>query len=366
MRSFTICGASSLLLAGARAFTVSPAACARLSLAQNAHRAPTRGSLSRLPSFSATPGGRRGQLQQSRLRMEAAGDSTAEKKEEGHSPPKEATGHAAGKGPQRTPEEEALSARIKEHQDGAARLSKTEEVRNLMQYSTGFGVLSTNSRSIEGYPSGSVVGFSLDEAGRPLFAFSSLSAHTGDLEASSHASLTVTSATFKGAADGRVNLIGDVNKVPEEDLPSVREMYKKKHPNAYWVDFGDFRLMRMDTIKAMRFVGGFAMAGDIKPEDYLATAPDAVAEFSAPILQHMNDDHSDTTRALIKHYITGVEVASAQISAVDRLGMYVVVGMPDGQSGKLRLPFPRPAESRKDVKTLIVEMTQAAAASAEK
>ncbi|CAN0124238.1 unnamed protein product [Hapterophycus canaliculatus] len=45
---------------------------------------------------------------------------------------------------------------------------------------------------------------------------------------------------------------------------------------------------------------------------------------------------------MIKHYITGVEVTSAQISAVDRLGMYVVVGMPDGQSGKLRLPFPRP------------------------
>lgn len=42
--------------------------------------------------------------------------------------------------------------------------------------------------------------------------------------------------------------------------------------------------------------------------DYLATAPDAVAEFSAPILQHMNDDHSETTRAMIKHYITGVEV----------------------------------------------------------
>lgn len=45
------------------------------------------------------------------------------------------------------------------------------------------------------------MGFSLDETGRPLFAFSSLSAHTGDLEASSHASLTVTSATFKVLLD---------------------------------------------------------------------------------------------------------------------------------------------------------------------
>jgi len=54
--------------------------------------------------------------------------------------------------------------------------------------------------------------------------------------------------------------------VPDEELASVREIYKKKHPTAYWVDFGDFRLMRMDTIKALRWVGGFGMAGDIKPE----------------------------------------------------------------------------------------------------
>lgn len=47
------------------------------------------------------------------------------------------------------------------------------------------------------YPSGSVVGFSLDEKGRPLFAFSSMSAHTGDLAADSRVSLTVTSASFK-------------------------------------------------------------------------------------------------------------------------------------------------------------------------
>lgn len=60
------------------------------------------------------------------------------------------------------------------------------------------------------------------------------------------------------------------------------------------------------------------------------------------------------------------QVASAQITAVDRLGMYVLVGMNDGQSGKLRLPFPRAAEDRKDVKNLIVEMTNTAMSSAEK
>jgi len=44
------------------------------------------------------------------------------------------------------------------------------------------------------------------------------------------------------------------------------------------------------------------------PADYLSTDPDPVAEFSTPILEHMNADHSETTEAMIKHYITGVEV----------------------------------------------------------
>ncbi|CAM9817916.1 unnamed protein product, partial [Choristocarpus tenellus] len=153
-----------------------------------------------------------------------------------------------------------------------------------------------------------------------------------------------------------------IEQVPKAELESVREKYKNKHPGAYWVDFGDFSLMRMDAIKAMRFVGGFAMAGDVDPEEYLVTAVDPVAEFSAPILKHMNDDHADTTKAIVEHYITGGTKAST-ITAVDRLGMYVVVGL-GGQSGKLRLPFPRPAEGRKDVKDLIVEMTRTAAAAA--
>ena len=52
-----------------------------------------------------------------------------------------------------------------------------------MYYSIGFGVLSTNSKKLEGYPNGSVVGFGLDPKGRPLFAFSTMSSHTTDLAA---------------------------------------------------------------------------------------------------------------------------------------------------------------------------------------
>lgn len=53
-------------------------------------------------------------------------------------------------------------------------------------------------------------------------------------------------------------------------------------------------------------------------------------------------------------------VDKALIQSIDRLGMTVVCER--GKDAlKCRLPFPRPAADRKDIKTLIVEMTQASA-----
>ena len=51
------------------------------------------------------------------------------------------------------------------------------------------------------------------------------------------------------------------------------------------------------------------------------------------------------------------------IVAMDRLGFMVQIERM-GQTFKLRLPFPRPAEDRKDVKALIVEMSRASAGAA--
>lgn len=58
------------------------------------------------------------------------------------------------------------------------------------------------------------------------------------------------------------------------------------------------------------------------------------------------------------------QVRSAAVTDVDRLGMYVVVTLPNGKPEKLRLPFPRPATERKDIRTLVVGMTQAATGAA--
>jgi hypothetical protein len=80
----------------------------------------------------------------------------------------------------------------------------------------------------------------------------------------------------------------------------------------------------------------------------------------------MNEDHQSSTVAMIAGAIPGLDVEEAFITSVDSLGMYVKVtrtprASNQPQQFKLRLPFPRPAKDRADVRAIIVEMTQAVA-----
>ena len=72
-----------------------------------------------------------------------------------------------------------------------------------------YAVISTFGREHGGAtPSGSIVGFAADDRGRPIFAMSSMSGHTGDLAGERELFPTVTAPGFTGAADARVTLTG--------------------------------------------------------------------------------------------------------------------------------------------------------------
>jgi putative heme iron utilization protein len=279
-------------------------------------------------------------------------------------------GHNVGKQPEIPEEERELQMRVMKHQRSAARLSMAEDARSLVAYSTGYAVLSTLSSAVDGYPAGSLVSFGTDEQGLPVFCFSSMSGHTKDLLAAEDvdttggkAALTITAKGFEGAADGRVTLIGDVKRCDGAEVEELklRETFKAKHPDAFWADFGDFTYFRMSNLKQVNFVGGFARAGAITPEGYLGAEIDPIQAFAAPVMGHMNADHASSTVAMVQHYIGLNQVDDAQLVQMDRLGFMVQIDRL-GQTFKLRLPFPRAAEDRGDVKKLIVQMTQEAMA----
>ena len=248
------------------------------------------------------------------------------------------------------------------HQASVPRLTLAEEARTLISNGK-FGVISTiSSKEPVGFPSGSVVEFAADASGRPIFSFSSLSPHTGDVRADGRCSLTVMADGFRGLSDARVNIIGRISPVDASEIAAAKELYLTKHPQSFWVEFGDFTWFRVDEILSARLVGGFARAGKVSGADYTAASVDPVAAFSAPVCGHMNADHSESTVAMIKHYV-GISVEKASMLSLDRLGVNVACER-QGEKFKCRLPFPRPAEDRKSIKEVIVEMTRAAAAAA--
>eukprot|EP00558_Chaetoceros_sp_UNC1202_P004910 CAMPEP_0197246900 /NCGR_PEP_ID=MMETSP1429-20130617/23529_1 /TAXON_ID=49237 /ORGANISM="Chaetoceros sp., Strain UNC1202" /LENGTH=336 /DNA_ID=CAMNT_0042707673 /DNA_START=77 /DNA_END=1087 /DNA_ORIENTATION=- len=301
---------------------------------------------------------------ETRMFSSSSGEASSEKKASGHAPR-----HDTGAPPADiSPEEMKTQTAFAEHQQNVPKLGFAVDVRTLVEYNHGFAVISTNSKAKEGYPNGSVVGFAPDEDGNPIFVFSGMSSHTQDLLVDPKCSLTVASKQFKGAADGRVNLMGQVKLVPHEEKEALKAVYLKKHPDAFWVEFGDFNWFRMD-IERINFVGGFARAGSVTPEEYQKCKPDAISAFGVHIASHMNDDHMESTIAMIESQVPGLNAKEAVITSVDSLGMYVKVtrspvDSEEKQQFKMRLPFPRPANDRKEVKDIIVEMTRAAASSA--
>ena len=172
--------------------------------------------------------------------------------------------------------QDTMEANKQEQQQTAAppKRDYAADVRTLVENNNGFAVLSTISKSDVGFPGGSVVGFAPEPVtGRPLFSFSNMSTHTQDLTANGNCSLTVTAKDFKGAADGRVNLMGQVELLTDEaEQEMARTIYLAKHHDAFWVDFGDFHWFRM-TVEKVRFVGGFARAGSVSADEYAEAVP---------------------------------------------------------------------------------------------
>uniref|UniRef100_A0A0E0LMI2 Uncharacterized protein n=1 Tax=Oryza punctata TaxID=4537 RepID=A0A0E0LMI2_ORYPU len=243
---------------------------------------------------------------------------------------------------------------IRAHQEKAARLPPVEEIRTILDRSVR-GVLATHSQGHVGYPSGSMVDFACDQDGSPILAVSSLAIHSKNLSENPKCSLLVAKDP-EDRTDTVITVYGDATPVSDQEQDAVRSAYLRRHPEAFWVDFGDFHFLHIKP-KAVRYVSGVATAilgsGEFSAAEFKEAKVDPISQFSTPITSHMNKDHSDDTKLIVDF---------AYMLDVDSLGFNVKAGY-DGSVLKLRIPFPRRAQDRKDVKTLIVEMLQAAKAS---
>ena len=175
-------------------------------------------------------------------------------------------------------------------------------------------------------------------------------------------------------ADARVTLSGLVAApVAPSDTAAAREAYMAAHPDAFWADFGDFAWWALDPsapAASARAVLGFGRAGSVAGASWLSTPADPVSAYSAPVCGHMNADHGDAVVAMVAATGLPGKVVRAEMKKVDVLGFdgTAWVENEEGKPGgrplpptpvSVRVPFPRKAEGRKELKEVLVEMTRA-------
>ena len=127
------------------------------------------------------------------------------------------------------------------------------------------GVLATHSQGHEGFPFSSLVQFALDDAGQPIFLLSGLAEHTRNVRGNPKASLFVRELkSGEPQATARVTMLGEIELLPEDEIPPARDLYIARHPQAtLWAGFGDFRWFRM-VPTATYVVAGFGQMGWVR------------------------------------------------------------------------------------------------------
>ena len=252
---------------------------------------------------------------------------------------------------------------MRAHQEACPRLSWAEEIRTMAAQKGGFACLSTfqsGGGAISGFPSGSMVGFAVQDDGLPIFCFAGMSGHTKNLVKDSRAALTVTEKSFEGAADARAVFSGRVTMIKDKaEDEAARAAYLASHPGAFWANFGDFKMYRMDEILDVSFVGGFARAGGVTPDEYVAASVDPCLAFAEPVMAHMNDDHGASLQQYVEVLVGTGPTKSAVMKRLDRFGFDVrIEDAASGSKGVLRVPFDEEVTERGAIKTAIVQLSQ--------
>jgi putative heme iron utilization protein len=231
-------------------------------------------------------------------------------------------------------------------------MSKTlDKVRAARELFLGksFGVLSTISLDVPGYPFGSVAPYCVDENGQPIIYISMIAQHTRNIVSDPRVSLTVVEEDIDSddvQARGRVTCIADAKHIDASDesaaagaryfryFPSSRQ-YEQTH---------DFTFFKLELVR-IRFIGGFGQIFWIEPAEFVLKNPFSPAQ-ELQIIQHMNNDHAD----VIRRFCGGV---AATMVGIDSGGFDVLKS-----NRKVRFTFDSPIHTMNEARQALVAMAK--------
>ena len=224
--------------------------------------------------------------------------------------------------------------------------------RRLMR-SLDFGVLSTMSSELPGYPFGSITPYVMTPEGQVAIYVSHIAQHTANMKSNSRLCLTVAEqAAGNQQATGRATLVGDAALVPSESKAEVESRYFAFFPEArayagthgfdfYWIE-----------PKRVRYIGGFGKIFWIERAEWMLPTASWQAQ-EQEVIGHMNADHEESLVNIVEH-IHGLRAREMSLLACDPEGCHVRA---DGKV--FYIGFPKPCGTLEALRSAMVELARA-------
>jgi len=214
------------------------------------------------------------------------------------------------------------------------------------------GILSTISLKLGGFPFGSVVPYCLDEKGQLIILISTIAEHTKNISNDNRCSITIVSGEHDVQANGRLCIIGNMEKVNTDDK-LVQEKYYRHFPNSK--TYGNTHNFSFYCLKpiSFRYIGGFGAIHWIEPSNFLIENPFHGASEDR-IVNHMNEDHLKDLISYCTHLkkMTLSEEDVIRMVGIDSLGFDVFVN-----DKKIRFDFAEPISNSTEARERLVELS---------
>jgi hypothetical protein len=213
-----------------------------------------------------------------------------------------------------------------------------------------FGVLSTISVDVPGYPFGSVTPYCVDRDCQPIVYISTIAQHTRNIIANPKVSLTVVEASSDSddvQARGRLTVLADARPIDRAET-EVRDRYLRYFPSAIqYEDTHEFGFYRLVLVRA-RFIGGFGQIFWLTPEELCLRNPFSSQEESN-IVRHMNKDHA----AALTHIAGSDGTELVTMTGIDAEGFDAI------QSGKKRrFAFEGAVHTTEEARQTLISMSR--------
>lgn len=143
-----------------------------------------------------------------------------------------------------------------------------ESIENALQLldETSFGVLSTISVKLDGFPFGSVTPYCLDRQGRIVVLISTIAQHTKNIIDDNRCSITVIKDSEDVQSNGRVCIIGNMLKL-SNDNETMERYYEQFPKSRAYSNTHNFSFYYLEPV-SVRYIGGFGAIHWFEPSEF--------------------------------------------------------------------------------------------------